>query len=459
MLKTRKGSPDFSGYGRLLRLTWPIIIQQLFSAGISSADVIMLNSVGQSAMAAGSLAAQYSNILYMVLYGLGTGVTMLSAQYWGKRDLASIQKVQGIAFRFSIPVSALFAAGAFLAPELMMRVFTTEAELIELGSIYLRAVAVSYLCWGISEVYLSALRSVERVVISTVLNVSALLLNIVLNAALVFGWFGLPRMSIAGAAPAPPIPRVVQLFACILVSFLSKDVHLRLSDMFQRSRLLMRDFISMALPAMGNDVVWGLGFSMYSVIMGHLGSDVVAANSVVTVVRNLGTVCSFAISGATGIILGKELGAGRFEEAEADASRALRLSVGAGCLGRAVIAALIPFVLSYASLNETAMGYLRIMMYINVYYIMGTAVNTTLIAGVFRAGGDSRFGFLCDTIDMWCYGVPLGFFAAFVLKLPPMWVYFLLCTDEFVKWPWVLSHYRKKKWVRNITRETAADRA
>ena len=444
-----KLTKDRSFYLWFFRLTLTIALQNLVVFSVNLADNIMLGAYQETSLSGVALVNQIQFLLQMLTMGVGEGIVVLSSQYWGKRDLASIQKVQGIAFRFSIPVSALFAAGAFLAPEWMMRVFTTEAELIELGSIYLRAVAVSYLCWGISEVYLSALRSVERVVISTVLNVSALLLNIVLNAALVFGWFGLPRMGIAGVALATSISRVVQLFACILVSFLSKDVHLRLSDMFQRNRLLMRDFISMALPAMGNDVVWGLGFSMYSVIMGHLGSDVVAANSVVTVVRNLGTVCSFAISGATGIILGKELGAGRFEEAEADASRALRMSVAAGFLGSAVI----------ASLNETAMGYLRIMMYINVYYIMGTAVNTTLIAGVFRAGGDSRFGFLCDTIDMWCYGVPLGFFAAFVLKLPPMWVYFLLCTDEFVKWPWVLSHYRKKKWVRNITREAAADRA
>ena len=93
------------------------------------------------------------------------------------------------------------------------------------------------------------------------------------------------------------------------------------------------------------------------------------------------------------------------------------------------------------------------MLLINVYYVMGAAVNTTLIAGVFRAGGDSRFGMICDTIDMWAYAVPLGFFAAGVLKLPALWVYFLLCTDEFVKWPWVISHYKSKKWLKNITRD------
>ena len=112
-----------------------------------------------------------------------------------------------------------------------------------------------------------------------------------------------------------------------------------------------------------------------------------------------------------------------------------------------------PFILRFASVSETAAGYLKVMLAINTYYIMGAAVNTTLIAGVFRAGGDSRFGLICDTIDMWCYAIPLGFLAAFVLKLPPMVVYFLLCTDEFVKWPWVLGRYRSKKWLKNITHD------
>ena len=124
-----------------------------------------------------------------------------------------------------------------------------------------------------------------------------------------------------------------------------------------------------------------------------------------------------------------------------------------GAIGGLIVLAITPFVLRFATLNDTAMHYLKYMLLINTYYIMGAAVNTALIAGVFRAGGDTKFGLICDTIDMWCYAIPLGFFAAFVLKLPVLWVYFLLCTDEFVKWPWVIKHYREGKWAKNITRE------
>ena len=109
--------------------------------------------------------------------------------------------------------------------------------------------------------------------------------------------------------------------------------------------------------------------------------------------------------------------------------------------------------LNYAALSETGTYYLKVILLINVYYVMGAAVNTTLIAGVFRSGGDSRFGLICDVVDMWVYAVPLGFIAAFVLNLPVLWIYFLICTDEFVKWPWVIRHYRSEKWLKNGTRE------
>ena len=131
----------------------------------------------------------------------------------------------------------------------------------------------------------------------------------------------------------------------------------------------------------------------------------------------------------------------------------MKLTVITGIIGGLTVLASMPVVLRYAALTDQAMHYLKYMLLINTYYVMGTAVNTTLIAGAFRAGGDSRFGFICDTITMWCYAVPLGFFLAFVLKLPVMWVYFFLCTDEFVKWPWVLRHYRSMKWLNNITRD------
>ncbi len=440
-------------YPKILKLVIPIVIQNLLSAAVNSADVVMLNYVGQSSISAVSLASNYANVLFMVYYGLGTGASMLCAQYWGKKDLQPIRIVEGIALRFSILITLVFSSFALFAPRLMMQLFTKDAELITIGAGYLRVMSVTYLCWCIVEIYLSILRSIGRVTVSMCLNILAFVLNIFLNAVFIFGLFGAPKLGATGVAMATALSRIIELIGCIIVSLCSHDIRLNPAYMFLRNKLLVKDFIHLALPALLNDISWSVAFSMYSVILGHLGTDAVAANSLVIVVRNFGTVLCFGTASAGGILLGNVMGQGNLELARSYARKILKLTVITGAVGGVLILAVTPFVLHFASLTDTAMHYLKYMLLINSYYIMGAAVNTTLIAGVFRAGGDSRFGMICDTVDMWCYAVPLGFIAAFVFKLPVMVVYFLLCTDEFVKWPWVLKRYKSEKWLKNITRD------
>ena len=453
MQKIKSVDPGFRS--QMYKLLIPLVIQNLLNAAVSSSDVVMLNYVSQSSISAVSLAANYAQVLGSVFYGLGTGATLLCAQYYGKKDFRAIQAVQGIALRFSMAISAVFALAAFTVPQVLMRLFTNDAELISIGAGYLRIMGITYLCWGIIEVYMSVLRSIGRVTVCLALNIMTFFLNIALNAVFIFGLLGAPRLGAVGVAIATAASRVVELVGGFVVSALSKDVKLKLSEVFRRNKVLTGDFIRLALPALGNDVSWGVAFSMYSVILGHLGNDAVAANSIVVVIRNLTTTFCFAVAGAGGILLGNVMGTGDLDKAKRYASEVVKMTVISGAFGGVILIAAIPLVLRFASasLTDTAMGYLRVMLWINSYYIMGAAVNTSLIAGVFRAGGDTRFGLICDSIDMWCYAVPLGFLAAFVLKLPVLWVYFLLCTDEFVKWPWVLRHYRSGAWAKNITRE------
>ena len=453
MQKIKSVDPGFRS--QMYKLLIPLVIQNLLNAAVSSSDVVMLNYVSQSSISAVSLAANYAQVLGSVFYGLGTGATLLCAQYYGKKDFRAIQAVQGIALRFSMAISVIFALAAFTAPQLLMRLFTNDMELISIGAGYLRIMGITYLCWGIIEVYMSVLRSIGRVTICLALNIMTFFLNIALNAVFIFGLLGAPKLGAVGVAIATAASRVVELVGGFVVSAFSKDVKLKLSEVFRRNKVLTGDFVRLALPALGNDVSWGVAFSMYSVILGHLGNDAVAANSIVVVIRNLTTTFCFAVAGAGGILLGNVMGTGDLDKAKKYASEVMKMTVFSGAVGGVVLIAAIPLVLRFASasLSDTAMGYLRVMLWINSYYIMGAAVNTSLIAGVFRAGGDTRFGLICDSIDMWCYAVPLGFLAAFVLKLPVLWVYFLLCTDEFVKWPWVLRHYRSGAWAKDITRE------
>ena len=440
-------------YKKIWVVALPIILQNIIDAGVNSVDVLMLNTVGQDAISAVSLASSLVGILFMFLYGIGTGIAMLAAQYYGKGDLETIEKIEGIGLRFALGVAIAGAIACMTIPRYLMYIYTSDEVLIESGARYLFFIAPGLLFWAVSAVYMSILRCIGKVSTSTMLEVVALICNVCLNAVFIFGLFGAPKLGVVGVAIATTISRFIQLMGCVCVSMSKPGVALTLRTVFEKHELLQKDFISMALPAIGNDLVWALAFSMYSVIIGHLGNDAVAAYSIVNVVRNLGCVMCYGVGSASGIIVGQILGEGNREEGIRVGHTLLRLAVITGVAGGLIVLAIMPFALSRAALTPTALDYLRFMLLINTYYVTGTSVNTCLIAGVFRAGGDSRFGFKCDTIDMWCYAVPLGLLAAFVFKLPVKIVYFLLCTDEFVKWPWVFKHFYSHKWANNITRD------
>ena len=260
-------------------------------------------------------------------------------------------------------------------------------------------------------------------------------------------------MGITGVGIATSIARFIEMVICFIYASRQTDVKFSVSCVFRRNKLLTHDFIRYSMPAVGNELVWGAAFAMYSVIMGHLGEDIVAANSVVNTVRQLGSVLCFGMAYGGAIVVGKYMGTGDMEVAERNASRLARVTILSGVLGAVLLICMYPVLPLIADLNETAAHYRNILLFINSYSLIGASINTVLICGIFRAGGDSKFGFVADTINMWCVSVPLGLLAAFVLKLPPLWVYFILFLDEFEKMPFVIRHYFKKGWLRNITRD------
>lgn len=440
---------------KIFKLVLPMIIQNIMNAAISSTDVLMLNYTNQASISAVSLASQYTSILFSVFFGVSAGVTMLASQYFGKGEYHAIEVVEGIALRFSMACGLLFGILALCIPKQIMTIFTDDQVLIDIAADYIRCMSVAYICWAVVDIYLAILRSCNHVTACTIISSMTFVINILLNAVFIFGLCDAPRLGAKGVAIATSISRFLELIGCYLISKMKAEVKLKLQYIFMRNKALFQDFVKLSLPAVCNDVVWGLAFSMYSAIIGHMSSDAVGANSFVVIARNFGTVLCFGIASAGTILLGNSLGEGKLTQARNDAKRLMKLTVITGLIGGLIIFASIPLVLKIASrsLSWLALYYLKYMLIINTFYIMGTAVNTMLIGGVFRAGGDSKFGFMCDTIDMWCYAVPLGFLAAFVFRLPVLVVYILLCTDEFVKWPWVFSRYKSGKWVKNITRD------
>jgi len=440
-------------YRSLASLVIPITIQNFITNAVNSADVLMLGYVGQTELSAVSLANQFQFLLSGLFFGISSGVTMLSSQYWGKKDTDSIQSVMGIAMKIAAVITLVIALGAVGIPEFLMKIYTSDQVLIEIGAKYLRVIGISYVMMSFSQVYLCALRSMERAQISTLISTIALGLNVVLNAVFIFGLFHAPKLGVIGVATATVIARAVEVVLCLADAAKGKNFKLKLSVMFGKHRLLFQDFLKYSIPALINDCVWTVAFSMYSVIMGHMNADMVAASSVVTTVRDLCTILCFALGAGVSVLLGIEIGEGRMEDAKRDASKACHITLAAGILTGLVLILLRPVVFACFSLTDRAFDYLNVMLWISAYYVVGQAMNTLIIAGIFRAGGDSRFGMICDFIVMWCVSVPLGFLSAFVWKLPPMAVYFILCLDEFWKIPVVYKHYVSFKWLKDITRE------
>lgn len=439
-------------YRKLWGLVFPIAIQNLMTALVSASDAFMLGFVSQTSLSAVSLATQIQFVHNLFMLALTIGATTLAAQYWGKGDTDSVEEILAIVLKISMAVSVVFFIAAMFFSGFLMRIFTNDIRLIQAGIPYLRIVSVSYLFMGFSQIYLCIMKNSGRTARSTIYGSVAVVINIGFNVIFIFGLAGFPAMGIAGAALATTVSRALELLLTIYENMHRSLVCVRLKYIRNSSKKLKKDFWHYTTPVLGNELVWGCGFTMFSVIMGHLGSDAVAANSVANILKNIIACVCNGIGIGAGIIVGNELGKGEMERATEYGNRLFKLAVFAGAVSGLILLAVSPVLRIFTgSLSAQAHSYLKNMMYICTYYMIGKSVNATVIAGVFCAGGDTKFGLKCDAVTMWVILIPIGMITAFVLKLPIMVVYFIISMDEIIKLPAVYRHYKKYNWVRNLT--------
>lgn len=439
-------------YRKLWGLVFPIAIQNLMTALVSASDAFMLGFVSQTSLSAVSLATQIQFVHNLFMLALTIGATTLAAQYWGKGDTDSVEEILAIVLKISMAVSVVFFIAAMFFSGFLMRIFTNDIKLIQAGIPYLRIVSVSYLFMGFSQIYLCIMKNSGRTAKSTIYGSVAVVINIGFNVIFIFGLAGFPAMGIAGAALATTVSRALELLLTIYENMHRSLVCVRLKYIRNSSKKLKKDFWHYTTPVLGNELVWGCGFTMFSVIMGHLGSDAVAANSVANILKNIIACVCNGIGIGAGIIVGNELGKGEMERATEYGNRLFKLAVFAGAVSGLILLAVSPVLRIFTgSLSAQAHSYLKNMMYICTYYMIGKSVNATVIAGVFCAGGDTKFGLKCDAVTMWVILIPIGMITAFVLKLPIMVVYFIISMDEIIKLPAVYRHYKKYNWVRNLT--------
>lgn len=449
--KENKLQMDDKFRDKILKLALPIAAQQFMLSLVSACDAFMLGGLNQNSLSAVSLASQITFVFNLILTALTIGENMFVAQYYGKKDFDGLRKSAGLVLKYVLLVSAFFLIITLSAPEILMRLFTNDTTLIAYGMKYLRLIGLSYVFSGILQVLQGILKNCGYVGKCTMVSLIVVCSNIILNVVFIYGCVGFPRMEIAGAALATVVANGIGLVITVYILYSKKKLWIQIADIRDREVHIIKKFWKHVYPVLFNELVWGGGFTMYSVILGHLGSDAVAANSIANITKNL-LICvctGFGYGGS--IIIGNLLGEGNLSEARKSGNILCKIAILSGCLTGVMILLLTPVILHFTNLTDTATGYLKYMLFMSSYYVIGKSINSMTIGGIFPAGGDTKFGLKCDAVTMWCFAVPLGYIAAFVLKLPVLMVYFVLNLDELVKLPAVFKHYRKYKWVKNLT--------
>ncbi len=437
---------------RLLTLAFPIALQSLMLAAVAAGDAAMLGRVAQNEMAAVSLATQIQFLQNIFIGAVTSAGAILGAQYWGKRDLQSMREIFSMILRLTGIISLIFSALCELIPGKLMALFTHEPELISIGTEYLRIAGLSYLLTGFIECYLTMMKITDHQKDSAVISSMTVVLNLLFNSVLIFGLFGLPAMNAKGAALATLLARIIELCWALLLSRKPGFLRFSSAELLSRNAMLASDFRKCFLPLLGGSLFWGVGFTSYTAIIGHMGADAAAAASIAAVVRDLVCCLNSGIASGGSILLGNELGAGHLQQGKVYGDRLMKLSFVVGFLSTLIVLAVTPFVLHAMLLTNAAKEYLTGMMVVMSVYMIGRASNTVIINGIFGAGGDTLFDMYSLAVSMWGIAIPLALLGAFVLHWHPVVVYACTCLDEVGKIPWVLFHYHKYKWVKDLTR-------
>lgn len=437
---------------RLVNVALPVAFQNLMLALVAVSDSLMLGNLEQDYMSAVTLATQIQFVQNMFLMSTVEASAILGAQYFGKNNREALGKVFSITFRICLIVGLITFAGCEFFPRFLMKLFTNEEVLIDIGVKYLRIAAFSYLITGISQSYLSIMKITGHPDMTAKVSTFSVILNIVLNAVFIFGLFGIPKMGVEGAALATLISRIAELILSVGMSYRKDYIHIKIHDIFTFDRLLFGDYMKNYIPLLGASLMWAIGFTSYTSFMGHLGKDAAAANSICSIVRDcICCLCNGLASGG-GIIIGHQLGAGKLEAGKKYGDRIASYSFIVGVLSTILMFCFTPLTMRFVKLTAEASNYLRQMMIVMAVYMIGRTVNTVIINGIFAAGGDTMYDVYSLAVSMWGIAVPLAALGTFVFNWPPVVVYACTCLDEVGKIPWVIVHYKKYKWVKDLTR-------
>ena len=449
-------SKEKNFYKLIVSIALPIAVQNLINFAVGMIDTMMLGSLGEIQLSAAAIGNNLFFILMVLMFGLAGGSNILISQYWGKGDVKSIHKILALMYRACIIITSIFVGIAMFIPSAFIKLYTSDINVIEAGSSYLRIVAIGYIFYAITNCTIMILRSVKTVKISLVVYTASLVVNAFFNWVFIFGKLGAPALGVNGAAIGTVIARITEftIVMCFMIFFENK-INLKVKHLLKVDKVILKDYVANCTPVLFNELLWSSGSTMISIIIGRLGTETVAANSISNVVFNFVTVFIFGLSNATAVIIGNTIGEGRNEKAKEYARTIGVLSIIMGLMAAGVIQIIKPYVVDFYNVSVLTKSIAIDLMSVTSIIVIFQSLGINLMMGVLRGGGDAKFVLINDIIFMWLIAIPLGFIAAFVLKLPVAAVFFIVKSDEIIKSIISVIRVLSGKWVRNLTRDFA----
>lgn len=438
-------------YAKVFAIALPIAFQNIITSSLNLIDTFMISALSTEAIAGVSLANKVFFLLFLTLFGISSGSSILTAQYWGIKDVKNIRKVLGICLTFGVAAATLFTLGALFAPELIMRIFSPDALVIEEGVSYLRIIAFSYIVTSISFAYVFILRSTGNVKLPVTVTVIAIVINTFLNWVLIYGNLGAPAMGVRGAAIATVIARVFECILLLSVIYLNRlPAAGKFKEMFSFRLDFVKKYLVTVMPVIGNEMMWALGVTMYDIVYGHMGGAVTASMGITKSVEQFTFFLVWGVGNAAGVVLGNALGAGDKELAYDYAKRLMKFMIMIGIAVGVVVALLAIPISNLFNVEEIVKINIRNCLYVLAVFGTIKALNMLIIVGILRSGGDTTYCMILDAGAVWLVAVPIAFFAGWYLKLEIHWVYALVMSEEVVKVFFGYMRTHSKKWLKNL---------
>lgn len=431
-----------------------IILQNLLTYSVNLADNIMIGKYSEVAMSGVSLANQVQFLLQMFAMGAANGMSVLAAQYWGKKETAPIKKIFTSAALFGVSLSALLGLVVIVAPDAVLGLLTNKPDEISEGSKYIVIMGFTYCIYTLTQLFLGMLRSVETVKIGFVINAVSLVVNISLNYMLIFGKFGCPELGVVGAAWATFAARYVEFFIVVFYVFrLDKKIKLRFSDLFKLDKTYIKDYIKTGLPLIGSSTSWGIAMAIQTAILGRIDSSaVLGANSIATTIYQVVSVLYTSTSNAASVLIGKTVGEHDIPRVKKYSKKLQIIFLITGIVSGLLMFISCDGIISLYNVADETEALARTFIYILSITIIGSCYEAPALCGIVSGGGDTKFVLYNDIIFMWCIVLPLSALSAFVWQLPIPVTFFFLKSDQILKCFVAVFKVNRFKWIKELTR-------